>query len=248
MAVALVHGVPETDAVWRPLREALGRDDVVPLSPPGFGAPVPPGFGATYPEYRDWLIGHLEQFDAPVDLVGHDWGGGHVMHVAMTRPDLVRSWVTDVIGVYDPEYVWHDMARTWQQPGAGEDLVDAWMNAPPDQWVRRLVERGVTPDVAQDLAAARGEDMGRCILALYRSAAQPVLRELGEHLGTAAQRPGLAVLATEDQAVGSTEMRERAAARAGARLAVLENLGHWWMLQDPPGAARLLTGFWATLG
>jgi hypothetical protein len=39
-------GVPDIDAVWRPLRGALGRDDVVCLSPPGFGAPVPAGFGA----------------------------------------------------------------------------------------------------------------------------------------------------------------------------------------------------------
>src|SRR4051812_918382 len=45
VTVILVHGVPETDAVWRPLRDALGRDDVMSLSPPGFGAPVPGGFG-----------------------------------------------------------------------------------------------------------------------------------------------------------------------------------------------------------
>ena len=43
--------------------------------------PVPDGFGATYLDYRDWLVGELERFDAPVDLVGHDWGGGHVVNV-----------------------------------------------------------------------------------------------------------------------------------------------------------------------
>jgi pimeloyl-ACP methyl ester carboxylesterase len=57
VTVVVVHGVPETDAVWQPLRNALGRDDVVTLSPPGFGAPVPEGFGATVTEYRDWLVG-----------------------------------------------------------------------------------------------------------------------------------------------------------------------------------------------
>jgi pimeloyl-ACP methyl ester carboxylesterase len=73
MTVVLVHGNPETDAIWSPLVEALGRDDVVRLSPPGFGAPLPAGFAATMPEYRDWLEGELAAFDEPVDLVGHDW-------------------------------------------------------------------------------------------------------------------------------------------------------------------------------
>jgi hypothetical protein len=41
MGVVLVHGNPETSAVWDPLRAALGRDDVICLSPPGFGAPTP---------------------------------------------------------------------------------------------------------------------------------------------------------------------------------------------------------------
>ena len=33
MTVVLVHGNPETDAIWGPLVDALGRDDVVRLSP-----------------------------------------------------------------------------------------------------------------------------------------------------------------------------------------------------------------------
>jgi pimeloyl-ACP methyl ester carboxylesterase len=32
MTVVLVHGNPETDAVWDPLVELLGRDDVVRLN------------------------------------------------------------------------------------------------------------------------------------------------------------------------------------------------------------------------
>ena len=59
MTVVLVHGNPETDAIWGPLVDALGRDDVVRLSPPGFGAPLPDDFPATYLAYRDWLEGEL---------------------------------------------------------------------------------------------------------------------------------------------------------------------------------------------
>ena len=50
MTVVLVHGVPETAAVWDPFVDELarlGETDVVRLSPPGFGAPVPDGFDAS---------------------------------------------------------------------------------------------------------------------------------------------------------------------------------------------------------
>ena len=90
MTVVLVHGNPETDGIWEPLVDALGARDVVRLSPPGFGAPVPPGWRATPTAYRDWLAAKLEALAQPVDLVGHDWGGAHVVGVAMTRPELLH--------------------------------------------------------------------------------------------------------------------------------------------------------------
>ena len=111
MTVALVHGNPETDAVWGPLIDALGRDDVVRLSPPGFGAPLPDGFPATYLAYRDWLEGALADFGEPVDVVGHDWGGGNVVNAVMRRPELVHSWASDAVGLFDRDYA----------PGEGEN-------------------------------------------------------------------------------------------------------------------------------
>ena len=114
MTIVLVHGNPETAAIWEPLTAALGRADVVALSPPGFGAPVPEGFAARSDDYLAWLVDQLEDLrgDEPIDLVGHDWGGGHVQRLAGTRPDLIRSWVTDIAGCTDPDYVWHDLARS----------------------------------------------------------------------------------------------------------------------------------------
>jgi pimeloyl-ACP methyl ester carboxylesterase len=125
VTVCLVHGNPETAAVWDRLAPLLNRGPVVRLSPPGFGAPVPPGFTATVEEYRRWLVSELERFEQPVDLVGHDWGGGHVVNVAMTRPDLLRSWVCDVVGLFDEDYEWHERAQVWATPGAGEDAIAA---------------------------------------------------------------------------------------------------------------------------
>jgi pimeloyl-ACP methyl ester carboxylesterase len=75
----------------------------VALSLPGFGSARPAGFGATMDEYAGWLAAQLERLGAPVDLVGHDWGGGSG---------------------------WHDFARIWQAPQAGEDFRDQQLAAP----------------------------------------------------------------------------------------------------------------------
>lgn len=253
MTVVLVHGNPETDAIWGPLVEALGREGlgaegIVRLSPPGFGAPLPDDFPATYLAYRDWLSGELEGIGEPVDLVGHDWGGGHVMNVVMHRPELVRSWVCDILGCFEPDYVWHDMAQVWQTPDEGEQHVDTFLGGTVEDRSGLWVDFGMPPDIARSLAEAQGPEMGRAILLLYRSARQPAMAEAGRALGDAAARPGLSILATEDTYVGSEAMRRRAAQRAGAQTEVLDGLGHWWMVQDPARGAAALARFWGTLG
>ena len=89
--------------------------------------------------------------------------------------------------------------------------------------------------------------MARCILALYRSAKQPIMTEWGKSLPTAATRPGLVIIATEDHYTGGEALARRGAARAGAKVAVLEGLGHWWMCEDPAAGAKVLDEFWASL-
>ena len=77
----LIHGVPETAAVWAPLVGALrqrGIDDIVHLSPPGFGAPAAASWDARRETYRDWLIAELEAIDERIDILAHDWGAGHL--------------------------------------------------------------------------------------------------------------------------------------------------------------------------
>ncbi|OPX09856.1 alpha/beta fold hydrolase [Mycobacterium sp. AT1] len=248
MTVVLVHGVPENAAVWDLLVDeltALGESDVRRLSPPGFGAPVPDGFAATMDGYRDWLVAELESVDGPVDLVGHDWGGGHVLNIVMARPDLVRTWVSDVPGIFDAEYVWHDLAQAWQTPEVGEAAVADFTSMTDADRADFLVGAGMSADVAARVSPAGDEAMGRSILTLYRSAAQPVPATAGRNLEAAAARPGLALLPTEDHFVGTDEQKRRAAARAGARVEVLDGLGHWWMTQDPAAAARVLVDFWS---
>jgi len=183
MTVVLVHGSPETDVLWDPLVDALGRDDVVRLSPPGFGAPLPEGFSATYLAYRDWLEDQLEGIDQPVDLVGHDFGGIHVVNVVMHRPQLVRSWASDVVGTFDPDYEWHDLAQVWQTPGEGEQLVEAFLGGTAEDRAAQYASRGMPMDIATSIAAGQGPEMGRAILLFYRSVRQPAMEQAGRALG-----------------------------------------------------------------
>jgi pimeloyl-ACP methyl ester carboxylesterase len=248
VTLVLVHGNPETPAIWDALRAALGRDDVVALSPPGFGAPASSGFAATMGEYVDWLVAELERLDGPLDVLGHDWGGLHVAGAAAARPDLLRSWGSDVAGCLHPEYVWHDLAQVWQTPGDGEAAVMGMASAPLEDRTATYVQLGMTPAAARSCAEAFDTEMARCILALYRSARQPALVQLGQALAGATRRPALVIVATEDPYTGGPDLARRSAERIGAEVAVLDGLGHWWMMQDPDRAAAAVGEFLARLG
>jgi pimeloyl-ACP methyl ester carboxylesterase len=247
MTVVLVHGNPETEAVWDDLVPHLRDQNIVRLSPPGFGSVIPSSFDCSTGAYRDWLAGELRELAQPIDLVGHDWGGGHVIRIAMDHPDLIRSWAIDILGAFDPDYVWHDLAQVWQTPQVGEQAVAQMTSMPAEARAQRYESLGMTAAIAQKVAAGANEDMGRAILALYRSAAQPVMRDLGIGLPRAAARPGLAIIATEDPYCGGETLARRCAERSGAKVAILKGVGHWWMCQQPKQGADAINAFLASL-
>jgi pimeloyl-ACP methyl ester carboxylesterase len=246
MTKVFVHGNPETAFVWSALVRELdqrGIGDIVLLSPPGFGAPIPEGFGATRQDYRDWLINQIEGLESPIDLVGHDWGAGHVYAVAAARPDLLHSWAADCAGLLHPDYVWHPAAQVWQTAGEGEKAVAGMTALTGDQIEAAF---GVPAEFAASIADHLDDEMARAILAVYRSAAQPAMRELGDELAAAERRPALLIHATADPYV-PPDMTFAVAERIGAEILTLEGLAHWWMFQNPGLAADGLVAFWAGL-
>ncbi|MER5549317.1 alpha/beta hydrolase [Streptomyces sp. NPDC002589] len=244
--VVFVHGTPETATVWGPVLEELDRDDVFVLSPPGFGAPLHSGFEATVSGYRGWLESQLEAFKRPVDLVGHDWGGEHVVQVAMHRPALIRSWTSDMLQLFAPDYVWHPLAQVWQEEGPGETSVAELFGGAFEQKLAVVHGMGIAGIAAERFVTGFDESLGRAVLSLLRSAVQPVMTEAGSGLAKARQRPGLALIAAADPN-GNVEMHRWAAQQAGADIAVLEGIGHWWPATDPRPAVEAMTRFWAGL-
>lgn len=243
--IVFVHGVPETHHLRNGVREALGRKDTIAVACPGFGNPRPADFAATKEAYVDWLVAELKKIGEPVDLVGHDWGGAFTVRVASIRHDLLRSWVSVAAGISDVNFEWHEFAKIWQTPGAGEEFWQQQLAMPIEDREQTFVRFGVPLEKARDLAGRIDQTMGEVILALYRSAVN-VGREWAPAVAQI-KTPGLVVLSELDPFV-KPDLWEESARKSGAKVARLEGLGHWWPLQDPARGAKILREFWSSLG
>ncbi|MEQ8717259.1 MAG: alpha/beta hydrolase [Acidimicrobiales bacterium] len=238
MTAVLVHGVPETAGVWGPMTDHLAGD-IVTLSLPGFGTPLPEGFEPTKEAYAQWLAGELASMGEPVHLVAHDWGALLSLRVLAGRPGNIASWVLD-FGDIDAGFAWHDLAQLWISPG-GEEFMDGLLAMSVEDRAAMLAAAGIPESGALDMAAGIDDTMAAAILSLYRSAVD-VGAEWGPGIDEVTGR-GMIIQATNDT-YGSPARIARLAERTGARVAPMEGSGHWWMLDDPAGAAALITDFW----
>ena len=193
--------------------------------------------------YADWLITEVERLQAPVHLVGHDWGAGHVFGLLARRPDLVTTWAADVVGIIHPDYKWHDAAQAWQTPEVGEQVIDAMVSMTLDERTAAFGGLGLPDNILAKVVGGLNAEMGRCILGLYRDAAQPATAQLGERLAGVDLPRGLGIVATADSYVPA-QLCTAATSTMGAGELRLEGLGHWWMVEDPDQAATGLIDFW----
>lgn len=239
MPLVFLHGVPEDLHVWDDLLSELSDLDTVALGLPGFCAPLPTNFRATKEGYIAWLIAALEGFAEPVDLVGHDWGGILTSRIATARPDLVRSFATDVLAFFHPEFTWHPLAKVWATPGAGEAFMEEQGRLSVDERAAQYVAMGVSTKYARRLAIPDSVKTG-CILELYRSST-------ALHLDWGANAapptvPGLHLVGAKDPfaaAALSGPVRQR----FDMKQEVIEGAGHFWPSQDPKAGARAIRRF-----
>jgi pimeloyl-ACP methyl ester carboxylesterase len=138
------------------------------------------------------------------------------------------------------------MAQVWQTPGAGEEMIEAMIGGSLTDRQAIFAGLGAPADIAAAMAEGATPEMGRCILTLYRDAAQPVAEELGQRLLAAARPPALVILASDDPYVSAALGAETAAA-LGAEVLRLDGCGHWWMFEEPGRAADGLVAFWSSL-
>ncbi len=243
----LIHGVPDTPALWQPLIVALGlsADQVRAPSLPGFGVPVPQGFGATKDDYAKFVIAELEsaaaQSGGPVHLVGHDWGALLALRAASLRPDLVATWcVTNA--VIDPDYSGHQTARAWATPLLGEFVMLGMRNK------ARLEPALVTGGMPAALAAHEvpfiDKTMRQSILKLYRSALG--LRFSGHWVSGLANLPARGQLYWgETDPYVDLSVAQRFSKRHTVPLHVEKGAGHWACHSHAESFAGVLKRLWA---
>lgn len=241
--IVFVHGVPETAAIWRKVRSAIGRESIA-VSLPGFGTPRPEGFGGTKDDYVDWLLDELSALDGPIDLVGHDWGAGLTYRVATAYGDRLHSWAADVGNIAHPDYQWHDFAKIWQTPGDGEAFFTNQLSTPVEERATLYEALGVLHEDALEMASAGDATMGDSILGLYRSALPNPHADWGPWQPTTA--PGL-VMSPADDIFGDEPLAIEVAAALGARHERIEGAGHFWPYQAPEAGAAVLESFWSAL-
>src|SRR5215470_16669866 len=238
MPAVLVHGVPDTQRVWRELIGRMRRDDVVTLSLPGFGCGVPPGFDCSKEAYCDWLLREIDNLDGPIDLVAHDWGAILALRVAALEPTLIRTWAVGGAPL-DSEYEWHKVAKLWQTPEVGEQVMDSLT---PETLAPALEAAGVPASNAAEAARYVDPTMKRAILALYRSGVR-VGAEWEHGLARVGAR-GI-VLWGADDPYAAPVFGSRLASRTGARFVTYAACGHWWQLERPGEVADELEALWA---
>lgn len=242
-ALILVHGVPDTAALWGPLRKLLPEREgpVVALSLPGFGSPLPEGFPCTKDAYAEWLLAQVERIAAngvPVDIIGHDWGALLVTRAVSLRPKLFRSWVVSG-AVVQKDYPGHTFAKLWSLPVVGELM----MTMPRGIAKSLLVRQGMPADLAAIESAATDSVMRSSILKLYRSAGG--LAHFPDWLPDVHRMPskGMVIWGGKDpyvpQGYGEAFAKER-----GVPFHVAPEAGHWVVAQDPDFVAEKLKGFW----
>jgi haloacetate dehalogenase len=249
--VLLLHGVPETAAMWRPVIDELARDRIV-LAPDlkGLGESEVRGPYDIPTLVNELAALALHEVDGRIDVVGHDWGGSLAIVLARTRPELVRRLV-----VINAPYRQIDYTRAWHMPFfALPWLPEAVFAVTGQRFVRSALAYGwksarPIPDEVRQRYTDAYADPARlgAMLSYYRAATRPRLAQMARQAipGSARARPtkqpiqhrvepSLVIWGAADPVlplpVGEAVVRDLGPA---ARLVVLPGVGHFSVDEAP---------------
>lgn len=256
----LLHGVPETRAMWEPLAAELVRDRVV-IAPDlkGLGESEDRGPYDIPTLVRELAALALHEVDGRVDVVGHDWGGSLALALALARPDLVRRLV-----VINAPYRHIDFTHAWHIPLFALPVVpDLIFAAGGRGLVNWMLEHGSKQPIDAErreryVDAYADRAHVSAMLAYYRASVRGALARAGR---TVARRIGggdalparpraarpeqtLVIWGVEDPAlplpVGEAVVRDLG---PSARLVTLPGVGHFTVDEAPERVIELVATF-----
>jgi pimeloyl-ACP methyl ester carboxylesterase len=263
-----VHGLGGASTNWTDLAALLAvRLDGWALDLPGFGRSRPPargGYGLA--RHTRAVVDVLERVVAepgpgagrPVHLVGNSLGGLVSLLVAARRPELVAtlSLVSPAMPVHRPPVAMDRAVLLLLLPGVASLAERRLAGVPPEATVQGLLQMcfgdpsRVSPErleqALEELRERAGQPWAdRALLRTMRGLMASYLR-VGRSAGWAAARrvrcPALVLWGDRDRLVDPRLAPRLAAAVPGARLRLLEGVGHVAMLEAPEATARAVLG------
>lgn len=231
--VVLLHGVGLDRSVWELLIELIGEQhDVVALDLPGHGSRSPVSAGITL---RDLADGVAESIPTGSHLVGFSLGALVAQHLAVHRPDLVRT-LTCVSSVCDrtPDERTAVLARL--------SVAEAALTASSEASIVRWYDGTDVPESivarTREVLLANDEES---FLACYRVFATADA-EIAPHLGSI-DVPTLAITGADDPGSTPEMSRRLAAAVPDGSVVIVPGVRHMLPVQDPAALAAHLTAF-----
>lgn len=246
--VLLLHGWPDTGAVWRNQVPALldaGYRVIVP-DMRGFGASDKPSDVEDYgprPMLGD-IMGILERFSlSRVHIVGHDWGASIGWISAGVFADRVASLTALSVGhpVAFRAAGFEQRQKSWYMLLFQFPEAEQWLSADGFRNFREWSNHPDADEVVQRLSAPGA--LSTC-LNVYRAIAHPrTLIEPPPQLPPV-QAPTMGVWSTGDFALVERQMTLSKAHVLGPwRYERIEGPGHWLQLEAPDKVNELLLDF-----
>jgi pimeloyl-ACP methyl ester carboxylesterase len=205
-------------------KQSLSELPALALDLPGFGVSPPPAGAIGAAGYADIISGILPEFDGPLVLIGHSFGGRVAICLAAQNPGLVSGVLL-----------------------TGTPLVRVRPPAPPStgyRLMRRLNKLGLLSDIRlEEERRRRGSLDYRSATGVMREILVRVVNESYEDELAAATMPLVLLWGGEDTEVPVT-VAERALALRGdlpTTLEVVPGIGHHLPTQSPDDLRRLAT-------
>ena len=248
-AVVFVHGNPGPAEDWRRLVTHTGTfaRALAPDMPGYGGADKPDRFVYTVDGYARHLGALLDELHVQrAHLVLHDFGGPWGLALAADKPDRLASLTLINIGVLRG-YRWHYLARVWRTPGLGEAFMRSVTRLGIQLMLRHGNPRGLPHDVIDRIhRASRDRGSQRAVLRLYRATDMAAVSEDLHRRLRHVDPPVLVVWGRRDPYLPVEYAERQRETFPTARVVVLDDSGHWPMLDDPVGVEQAVLPFLRT--
>jgi len=244
--VVLLHGFPDTHAIWRHQIPALAAAGMRVIAPDlrGYGGTDAPTHTAAYSIHflADDVLRLMDALGIEkAAVVGHDWGGLIGSHLAMHAPERVERYAALSTGhpaaiakAGLSQYLRFWYMLVFKTPVLAEQLLRA------NDWF--MLRQMIKDREQQEIWRVALEPAGRLTAALNYYRANIKLNAARDWKPV--QMPVMGVWSERDPALGEQQMADSARyCRAGFRFERLSGAGHWMQLSAAQRLNALLVDF-----